>query len=198
MEPVFFGSRDEFRSWLQGNHASADAIILGLYKKASGRTGISYLEAVEEALCFGWIDGIGRSIDSAASAQRFTPRRPRSIWSLVNVKRFEELEAAGKMTPAGRAAFEARTPERTGIYSGEQGDIELPAEALVALRANEAAWAFWEKAPKSYRKPATWWVISAKKPETRERRLAQLIEHSAAGERVPPLRPRVADHGSQP
>lgn len=196
MDPIYFATRDEFRRWLEANHASADAVMLGLYKKASGKSGITYIEAVEEALCFGWIDGVGKSIDRDSSAQRFTPRRPRSIWSLVNVKRFEELEAAGKMTPAGRAAFEARTPERTGIYSGEQGDLELPPEALTALRANEAAWAFWEKSPKSYRKPATWWVISAKKPETRDRRLAQLIEHAERGERVPPLRPRVASHES--
>ncbi len=194
MDPIFFANREEFRSWLEANHATADFVWLGHYKKASDKSGITYPEAVEEALCFGWIDGVGKSIDRESSAQRYTPRRPRSIWSLVNVKRFEDLEAAGKMTPAGRAAFEARSPERTGIYSGEQGEIELPPDAIAAFRANEAAWAFWEKSPKSYRKPATWWVISAKKPETQQRRLEQLIEHSERGERVPPLRPRVARH----
>jgi uncharacterized protein YdeI (YjbR/CyaY-like superfamily) len=192
MDPIFFANRAEFRAWLEANHASATEVWLGHFKKASGKPSVPYAEAVEEALCFGWIDGLARSIDRDSSAQRYTPRRPRSNWSLINVKRFQELEAAGKMTPAGRAAFEARTPERTGVYSSEQGDLELPPEALSALRANEAAWAFWEKSPKSYRKPATWWVVSAKKPETREKRIAQLVECSEQGQRVPPLRPRVA------
>jgi uncharacterized protein YdeI (YjbR/CyaY-like superfamily) len=190
VEPIFFETPGELRAWFEANHATQDELILGYWKKSSGRTeGVGYADAVEEALCWGWIDGIARSIDAQRSAQRFTPGRKRSIWSHVNINRFRGLVAAGRVAPAGYAAFEARSEDRTGVYSFEQGEIELEPEMLTQLHANPAAREFWERAPKSYRKPATWWVISAKKPETRARRLAQLIEHSANGERVPPLRP---------
>jgi uncharacterized protein YdeI (YjbR/CyaY-like superfamily) len=132
---------------------------------------------------------VRHSVDAESFKQRFTPRRKRSTWSLVNVKRFGELKDAGLVAPAGRAAFDAKTDERTGIYSAEQGELELAPAHLARLKANAAAWAFWEKAAKSYRKSATWWVISAKKPETQERRIEQLIEYSARGERVPPFVP---------
>ena len=187
---VSFESATEFRQWLERNHAAEDALLVRFFRKASGKDGLTYKEAVDQALCFGWIDGVRTSLDSESYSQRFTPRRKRSIWSLVNVKRFEELKAEGKVTPSGQAAFDARTAERTGIYSAEQGDLEFEPTQLARLQSNAAAWTFWQKAPKSYRKPATWWVLSAKKPETRERRLAQLVQCSARGVRVPPLLPR--------
>jgi uncharacterized protein YdeI (YjbR/CyaY-like superfamily) len=189
VEPVFFESQAHFRRWLERHHASQDALVIGFHKKASGRGGLTYREALDESLCFGWIDGVRTSLGPDAYSQRFTPRRKRSIWSNINVKRFEELEKAGKVAPAGRVAFDAKTEERTGIYSAEQGELELDAGHVSRLEANEAAWKFWQSAPPSYRKPATWWVVSARKPETRERRFAQLLECSANGERVPPLRP---------
>ena len=187
--PVFFESAAAFRAWLEANGATASEVVVGFHKVGTGRGGMTYPQAVDEALCFGWIDGVRHSLGPDAYTNRFTPRRKKSIWSRVNVKRVGELEAEGRMTPAGRAAFEARTDGRTGLYSAEQGEIELDAESLAALRASESAWQFWEKAPKSYRRPATWWVISAKRPETREKRLRELIECSERGERVPPLRP---------
>jgi uncharacterized protein YdeI (YjbR/CyaY-like superfamily) len=194
VDPIFFESRSAWRAWLEANHTSAKEVFVGSYKKATGKQAMSWEDSVEEALCFGWIDGVRRSLDADSSVQRFTPRRRRSTWSLINVRKFRELEAAGQVSAAGRAAFDARTEDRTGIYSSEQAEIELPPEAIALLRASPQAWAFWEKSPKSYRKPATWWLISAKKPETRERRLEQLVEYSERGERVPPLRPRVANH----
>lgn len=191
-EPVHFESREAFRNWLERNHDRENALLVKFFKTSSGRGGLSYKEAVDESLCFGWIDGVRRSLDGESYEQRFTPRRKRSIWSLVNVRRFEELKAEGRVTPAGQAAFDAKTEDRTGVYSAEQGDITLEPGEIELLRSNAAAWAYWEKAPRSYRKPATWWVVSAKKPETRERRLRQLIECSERGERVPQFVPRKA------
>jgi uncharacterized protein YdeI (YjbR/CyaY-like superfamily) len=188
VELAFFASRAEFRAWLERHHTSVDELWVGFHKKASGKDGLTYDEAVEESLCFGWIDGIRRSVDAGTTSQRYTPRRPRSIWSLINVRKFETLEAAGRVTPAGRAAFEARTPERTGVYSGEQADLQLAPEYLARLHAEPAAWAHWESAPKSYRKPATWWVISAKRPETRERRFELLLDCCTRGVKIPLLR----------
>jgi uncharacterized protein YdeI (YjbR/CyaY-like superfamily) len=189
VDAVFFESQAGFREWLERNHATEDALLIGFHKKASGRGGLTYREALDEALCFGWIDGVRTSLGPDAYSQRFTPRRKRSIWSNVNVKRFGELQSEGRAAPAGRAAFDSRTADRTGIYSAEQREIELEPGHLARLQADEAAWAYWRSAPPSYRKPATWWVISAKKPETRERRFVQLLNCSAKGERVPPLRP---------
>ena len=190
MDPTFFESPAELRAWFEANHATARELLMGFWKKSVGRADSpTYKDAVDECLCFGWIDGVRRTIDGESYVQRLTPRRKRSNWSLINVNRFQELVAAGRMTPAGVAAFEARTDERTGVYSFEQGEFQLEPTMLDQLRANEAAWTFWEKAAKSYRKLATWWLISAKKDETKSRRLEELIACSALGERVPPFRP---------
>ena len=163
-------------------------LLVGFHRKASGRASITWPESVDEALCFGWIDGVRRSIDDESYSIRFTPRRARSIWSAVNVRRMQELIDAGLVAPAGLAAFERRSDDRTAIYSHERRTAaELEPEQEQRLRADERAHAFFAAQPPSYRRAAIHWVTSAKRPATRERRLAQLIECSAAGRPVPPL-----------
>ena len=184
MNPTFFKSPSEFRRWLEGHHATAQELWVGFYKKASGRPSISWPESVDEALCFGWIDGVRKSVDDESYAIRFTPRKPRSVWSAVNIRRAVELERLGRMRPAGRKAFEARVENRSGIYSYEQRSAELDGPYGERLRQNEEAWRFFQAQPASYRKAANWWVLSAKKEETRVRRLEKLIEDSAAGRRI--------------
>jgi uncharacterized protein YdeI (YjbR/CyaY-like superfamily) len=144
-----------------------------------------YAEAVDEALCFGWIDGLVKSIDADSYMQRFTPRKPRSIWSKINVGHIARLTAAGRMTPAGLAAFEARTAAKTGVYSFEQEPQQFPTAFEKTFRANRRAWTFWTSQPPGYKRTALWWVISAKQASTRERRLAQLIAVSAEARRLP-------------
>jgi uncharacterized protein YdeI (YjbR/CyaY-like superfamily) len=189
MDPKFFRSQKDLRRWFERNHQTAAELWVGYYKKASGKPSITWPESVDEALSFGWIDGIRKSLGPESYTNRFTPRKARSTWSAVNVKRARELMELGLMRPAGLAAFEAREERRTGIYSYEQRPQELPPEYERKLKTNRRAWEFWRGVAPSYRKAATWWVISAKKEETRARRLAVLIETSAKGERVPPLRP---------
>ncbi len=187
MEARYFLTQYEFREWLAANHATADELLLGFYKKDSGQTGISYAEALDAALAYGWIDGIRRRVDDARYTIRFTPRRPGSIWSDVNIRRATELEAAGLMAPGGLAAFHGRDEARSRQYSYERRQgLDEAAEA--ALRVNPAAWAFWQAQPPSYRRPAAQWVMSAKREETRQRRLATLIEDSANGLRIKELR----------
>ena len=185
MKPTFFKSTAEFRQWLEEHHATAQELWVGFYKKASGKASISWPESVDEALCFGWIDGIRKSVDDFSYTIRFTPRRPRSIWSAVNITRAGELERQGRIRPSGRKAFEARVEKRSGIYSYEQRKAELDDPYGKKLRQNKEAWGFYQAQPASYRKAANWWVLSAKKEETRVRRLEKLIEDSAAGRRIP-------------
>ena len=180
----FFKSPADFRKWLEKNHASAQELSVGYYKKDSGRPSITWPESVDQALCFGWIDGIRRSVDDISYTIRFTPRRPGSIWSSVNIKRVEELSRNGLMQPAGLEAFEARKENKSGIYAYEQRSAELPATYEKTLRKNKAAWDFFYAQPPSYRKLAFWWVVSAKKEETRLKRLEKLIQESAEGRRV--------------
>jgi uncharacterized protein YdeI (YjbR/CyaY-like superfamily) len=188
MKPVFFATAEEFAAWLEANHESADEIVVGFYKKGSGKPSMSWPEAVEQALRFGWIDGVRRSLDDESYTNRFTPRRPSSNWSLINVAKVEELKERGLMTPAGLRAYERRKPERTGVYSSERRRAAvLPPEFERRLRANPAAAEWFEGRPPGYRKTAIHWVISAKKEETRMRRLQQLIDCSAEGRTVPPL-----------
>lgn len=188
-EPTFFATPAEVRAWLQRNHKTSDELVVGFYKKASGIPSVTWPEAVDEALCLGWIDGVRRSIDETRYSNRFTPRRPRSNWSAINVKRVKELIELGRMTPAGLAAFEARN--RTAIYSYEQRkSAALDVVQLKAFRRNAKAWAFFQKQAPWYRQAATHWVISAKREETRSKRLATLIQDSAAGRHVGPLRRR--------
>lgn len=184
---LFVESPAELRDWFDANHATAEELWLGYYKKATGRPTITWSDAVDEALCVGWIDSVRYSLDDERSAQRFTPRRKGSIWSALNVRKVAELEAQGRMRPAGRVAFEARSPEKTAIYSYERETAALTDDEMARLRANDAAWADWERRPPSYRKAVTHWIFSAKKPETRERRLDALIAACAAGEPVGPM-----------
>jgi uncharacterized protein YdeI (YjbR/CyaY-like superfamily) len=177
MEPTFFATPADFRAWLERHHESHSELIVGFHKRGSGRPSITWPEAVDQALCFGWIDGVRRRIDDASYRIRFTPRKARSTWSAVNIRRMKELVEEGLVAPAGLAAFERRADDRSAIYSYEQRKAaRLEPDQERRLRADERA--------------AIHWVTSAKKPETRERRLAQLIECAAAGEPVPPLRPR--------
>jgi uncharacterized protein YdeI (YjbR/CyaY-like superfamily) len=187
-KPRFFRTPEEFRAWLEERHASATEQWVGYYKKGSGRPSMTWPESVDEALCFGWIDGIRKSIDAERYTIRFTPRKATSTWSAVNVARVAELERAGRMHPAGQAAFASRATERTGTYSYEnRHKASLSPEQERRFRRNRRAWAFFEQQPPGYRRTMVWWVVSAKRPETRERRLASLIEHSAAGKRIPAM-----------
>jgi uncharacterized protein YdeI (YjbR/CyaY-like superfamily) len=188
--PKFFATPAEFRAWLEENHETERELLVGFYKKGSGRPSITWPESVEQALCFGWIDGVRRGLDDESYTIRFTPRKPSSSWSRVNLEKVEELKGRGLMQPAGLRAHEQRREAKTGIYSYEQREAaELPAEYEERIRANAEAWNDWSARSPSYRKAAVWWVVSAKREETRERRLAQLIEHSAKGRTVPPLTP---------
>jgi uncharacterized protein YdeI (YjbR/CyaY-like superfamily) len=189
---LFFDSAEDFREWLSANHDSAEFQWVGFHKKGSGRAGLTYAQAVDEALCFGWIDGQGGPVDETSRAVRFTPRRARSIWSTVNVRKIETLMAAGKVAPAGMRAWEARTAERTGIYGHEAARVEFPPDLEARFRANDAAWDFWNRQPPGYRRQVTWWVINVKKDETRLRRFEAALEAHAAGQRIEPYRPRKA------
>jgi uncharacterized protein YdeI (YjbR/CyaY-like superfamily) len=191
VKPTFFAEPADFRAWLEENHERESELLVGFHKKATERPSITWPEAVDEALCFGWIDGIRRSLGDESYTIRFTPRKPRSTWSAVNIERAHELVAEGRMRPAGLAAFEARTDDRSAIYAYEQrhGAKLAPDEERVFC-ANERAWTFFEAQPPSYRKTALWWVVSAKREETRARRLRTLIEDSANGRRLRQLTPR--------
>jgi uncharacterized protein YdeI (YjbR/CyaY-like superfamily) len=189
-KPRFFAIADDFRAWLEKHHASATELVVGFHKKHTGRASMTWTESVREALCYGWIDGIRRSLGDDSYTIRFTPRKPGSNWSLLNVRHVEELIREGRMAPAGLAAFEARKPDRTGVYSFEQRhSARLEPAQEKQFRANKAAWDFFESQPPSYRRTAVYWVVSAKREETRSRRLAQLIEDSAAGRRLAQLTP---------
>lgn len=183
-EPIFFASATEFGDWLEANHAAAAEVWTVFYRKGDPRQGLTWADAVPEALRFGWIDSANRAIGDGARMQRWTPRKPRSIWSVVNITHVERLIAEGRMHPAGLAAYEARTPERTAVYSHEQRN-ELTAEQAASLAANPAAQAFWDAATPSYRRTVANWVQTAKREQTRVDRLATLIEDSAAGRLVP-------------
>jgi uncharacterized protein YdeI (YjbR/CyaY-like superfamily) len=187
-EPIFFATPADFRAWLEQHGASTDELVVGFWKTATGRPSMTWPESVEEALCFGWIDGIRRTLDADSYTIRFTPRRARSIWSKVNVATYARLVEQGRMTEAGTAAWERRRDHLTGVYSAEQEELELPAEVEAALRAAPGAWEFWAAQPPSYRKSATWWLVSAKKAETRTKRLDELVADSAAGLRIKLLR----------
>jgi uncharacterized protein YdeI (YjbR/CyaY-like superfamily) len=186
-EPIFFATAAELRAWLEANHDRADELWVGLYRKSSGRPSVTWPEVVEEALCFGWIDGIRKGHGPDSYMNRITPRRPGSNWSAINVANVERLTRDGRMRPAGLAAYDARDPARTAVYSFEQEEHSLTPDHEARFRANAVAWAWWETAPPSYRRAATHWVASAKQEATRERRLEQLIADSAAGRRIAPL-----------
>jgi uncharacterized protein YdeI (YjbR/CyaY-like superfamily) len=186
--PRFFPDPQAWRRWLEAHHDGAAELWVGFYKKGSGRPSITWPEAVDGALCFGWIDGVRKGIDGERYKIRFTPRRRGSIWSDVNVRRAAELAREGLMRPAGQAAFDARTAARSGVYAYEQrqgGTLDPAHEA--SFRANEAAWAFFQSRPPSYQRTAIWWVVSAKQEATRLGRLAALIDDSAHGRTIAQL-----------
>lgn len=190
MEPRdvrIFASAADFRAWLEEHHASAGELWIGYYKKGVPKTSMTYPEAVEEALCFGWIDGQSRRVDDEVTAQRFTPRRKTSSWSAINIAKVADLRAAGRMHPAGIRAFEERDQRKDASYSYERPAAELPPEWIERFRADAEAWAYWQAETPSYRRTVTHWLLSAKRPETRERRLATLIADSAAGRRIGPM-----------
>jgi len=182
--PTFFHEPGAFRAWLEEHHGSAAELLVGFYKRGSGLPSITWPESVDEALCFGWIDGIRRRIDERSYSIRFTPRRAGSTWSAVNMGRMEALLAEGRVRPAGAEAFAARTEARSGIYAYEQGRLDLAEPYQSMLRENGAAWDYFHAQPPSYRKVAIWWVLSAKGEATRVRRAEQLIADSAAGRRI--------------
>ena len=182
-QPTFFATEAEFRSWLKANHVTAPELLVGFWKKGSGKPSVDWPQARDQSLCFGWIDGVRRSLGEEAYTIRFTPRRKGSIWSKVNVERFHALKAAGLMTAAGERAYE-ENKGKSGLYAYENEQKALTAAEEKPFRAREAAWSHWEAQPPSYRKTVLHWITSAKKPETRARRLAQLIEDSAAGRRI--------------
>ncbi|MCU1261242.1 MAG: hypothetical protein JWO80_4127 [Bryobacterales bacterium] len=174
----FFATPAAWRDWLEKYHGQRQELLVGFYKKDSGRPSITWPESVDAALCFGWIDGVRRRIDDVSYSIRFTPRKPRSAWSAVNIKRVGELTSQGLMCSAGIQAFEARQEERSRIYSFEQESVEFESAQERRFRANGTAWKFFRSQPPWYRRAATWWVISAKREETREKRLATVIEDS--------------------
>ncbi|MCM2314297.1 MAG: YdeI/OmpD-associated family protein [Thermoanaerobaculia bacterium] len=183
--PTFFKTAAKFRAWLERHGATESELVVGFYKRGSGRPSITWPESVDEALCFGWIDGIRRRLDDVSYTIRFTPRRAGSVWSAINVDKVRKLQAEGRMTKAGLDAFARLDEAKSRGYSYEQvRRAELEAEQVAAFRKNKAAWAFFEAQPPSYRHMIAWYVISAKRPETRQARLARVIEASAAGRRL--------------
>ena len=186
-EARFFRNRQEWRAWLEENHAHAEEQWVGFHKANSDKAGITYREALDEALCFGWIDGLRRG-GHAAWSIRFTPRRPDSVWSAMNMGRIEELITEGRVVAEGLAAYQGRDPERQKQYSFENRDSALAPAYEARFRALPEAWAWFEAMPRSYRHPAVWWVMSAKQEATRVRRLETLIADSAAGRKVKHLR----------
>ena len=186
-EPRFFRTQAAWRRWLEKNHASASELLVGFHKVAAGKGGLTYKQALDEALCFGWIDG-RRFGGAEAWSIRFTPRRRGSIWSAVNMRRIEELKAAGLVHASGLAVYENRDRARAKRYSFENPDAVLAPEYEKQFRSNARAWSWFEAMPKSYRHPAVWWVMSARQEATRERRLATLIADSAAGHKIKLLR----------
>jgi uncharacterized protein YdeI (YjbR/CyaY-like superfamily) len=188
VEPIFFASAAEFRAWLEAHHAVEREVIVGFHKKATGKPSMTWSEAVDQALCFGWIDGVRRSAGPDAYTNRFTPRRPTSNWSNVNIAKVAELTRLGLMREAGIAAFERRDAARSGVYSFEGRNPELDAGLQAQLEADAEAWAWFARQPAGYRRTAVHWVMSAKKAETRQRRLATLVADSRAGRRIKLLR----------
>lgn len=190
MKAKFFSSPAQFREWLEQNHSETE-LLLGFHKKSSGKKSITYPEALDEALCFGWIDGVRRNLDETSYTIRFTPRKPRSIWSLVNVNHVERLKKEGRMHAVGLAAYERRDPERTGIYAFENEPRQLSPDFEKIFRQNKKAWKLFEEqlAP-SLKRTSIFWIMSAKKEETRLRRLKHVIENSEKGVRSGVLEPK--------
>ena len=184
MKPVFFATPKDFREWLEKNHTIETELLVGFYKVSSGKKSITWSESVDQALCFGWIDGIRKSIDSISYCIRFTPRKPLSIWSSVNIKKIEELKDQGLMHTKGLEIFEMRKENRSGIYSYEKAPVLFSKDFETKLKANKKAWAFFKSMPPTYQKIATNWVMGAKQEATRIKRLHNLIQDSEAGMKI--------------
>ena len=184
-KPRFFLTPGRFHAWLGKNHATKSELLVGFYKKDSGEPSLTWPQSVDEALCFGWIDGIRKRIDDRSYTIRFSPRKPGSIWSKVNIRRAQVLIEEGRMQPAGLAAYERRKENKSGIYSYEQRRPQLEEPYAGKLKQKKKAWQFFLAQPPSYRKAVSWWIVSARREETRLRRLEQLIDYSTKGERIP-------------
>lgn len=189
-KPRFFASPATFGHWLETHHDKERELVVGFWKVHTGKPSMTWAQSVEQALRFGWIDGVRWSIDEARYCIRFTPRKPTSNWSLVNVRTMQHLRQAGLVAPAGLAAYQRRTPQRTGVYSAEQAPARLTAAETRLLKADRKAWMDFQGRPPHYQKAVRWWIVSAKKPSTRARRLATLLACSRAGEPVPQFRRR--------
>lgn len=183
--PTFFETPAAFRAWLQKYHKTATELWVGYYKKETGKPTITWQESVDEALCFGWIDGIRKSFDADSYMNRFTPRRSGSTWSAINARRATELIEEGRMRPAGATAFAARDSAKTERQSSDRANPQLDAARERAFKANQRAWEFFQAQPPGYRRLALWWIVSAKREETRTQRFDRLLAESAAGRRIP-------------
>ncbi len=176
--PQFFPTPAHLHTWFEKHGADAEELWVGFFKKSTGRASVTWSEAVDEALCVGWIDGVRKGIDDESYLIRFAPRKRRSTWSVVNIKRVEELAAQGRMQPPGLAAFASRTEDNSGVYSFEQAVVELDEQSLATFRASPDAWSWFQQQPAFYRKAGIWWVVSAKRETTRQSRLTRLVEES--------------------
>ena len=188
MKPTFIKNQKELRKWFEKNHDKEKEIWVGFYKKDSGKANYTWSQSVDQALCFGWIDGIRKSIDEDSYMIRFTPRNPKSNWSAINIKKIKELTKLGLMVPAGVEVFKKREAKRSEVYSFEQNKVELSKKYELKFKSNKKAWKFFQSLPPSTKKPSIWWVMSAKKEETQLRRLDVLIKSSEKEEKIPPLR----------
>ncbi len=187
-KPTFFPTPHDFGAWLEAHHDKFPELLVGFHKKSSAKPSIIWPESVDAALCFGWIDGIRKSIDETSYTIRFTPRRPTSTWSAVNIKRVKQLKKMGLMHPAGLKVFAARSAKKSGIYSYEQRkSARFTREQEKQFRENKGAWEFFHSQAPWYQRVTTWWVISAKREETSQKRLSSLIEHSQSRRTLPQL-----------
>src|SRR6266705_3440377 len=187
-KPAFFPTPSDFRAWFEAHYDKFQELFVGFHKKDSGKPSITWPESVDVALCFGWIDGVRRNLNETSYMIRFTPRRPTSTWSSINIKRIRELTKMGLMHPAGLKAFAARSAKKSGIYSYEQRkNAQFTREQAKRFHANKTAWEFFRSQPPWYQRVCTYWVISAKKEETKRRRLSLLIEHSRHHRTMPQL-----------
>lgn len=184
MSIKYFKSQAEFRQWLERNHDKSSELWVGLHKKNSNKPSVSYKEAVDEALCFGWIDGVRKSVNETSYTIRFTPRKPGSIWSRINIKRANELKEFGLIKPSGLRAFEGRDPKKADLYSFENEPRKLAPEFEKRFKKNRKAWSFFEALPPFFKKTSVFWIMSAKKEETRLRRLKMFMDSCARGERL--------------
>jgi uncharacterized protein YdeI (YjbR/CyaY-like superfamily) len=184
MKPTFFRTPADFRKWLIKYHDKRDILLVGFYKKDSGKPSITWAESVDQALCFGWIDGVRKRIDETSYTIRFTPRRSSSIWSNININRARVLIEEGQMQPPGLKAFAARRENKSGIYAYEQRTVELPEPYNRLLKKNKTAWSFFQAQPPGYRKLMSWYIASAKKEETRSKRFERVLAYSIQGKRL--------------